>query len=84
MTGPIVMDIWIGADDYLPYLVTMDIGLSTPEEGDLSMDMTVRIDAYNGDVTIRDAPSDAVSFSDMFGGEDGDDPFGFGDLFEGS
>ncbi len=84
VTGPIMMDIWIGADDYLPYLVTMDIGLSTPEDGDLSMDMTVRIDAYNGDVTIPDAPSDAVSFSEMFGGEDGDDPFGFGDLFEGS
>ena len=45
--------------------------------------MTMRIDAYNGDVTIPDAPSDAVSFGDMFGGEDGDF-FGFGDLFDGS
>ncbi len=84
VAGPIAMDIWIGADDYLPYLVTMDIDLSTPEEGDLSIEMTMHIDAYNADVTIPDAPSDAVSFGDMFGGEDGDDFFGFGDLFEGS
>ncbi len=86
VAGPIAMDIWIGADDYLPYLVTMDIGLSSPEGGDLSIDMTVRIDAYNADVTIPDAPTDVVSFGDMFGdmfgGEDGGDPFGFGDLFE--
>ena len=84
VTGPIAMDLWIGADDYLPYLVTMDIDLSTPEEGDFSIAMTMRIDAYNADVTIPDAPSDAVSFGEMFGGEDGDDFFGFGDLFEGS
>ena len=84
VSGPIAMDIWIGADDYLPYLVTMDINLSTPEDGDLSIDMTMRIDAYNGDVTIPGAPSDAVSFGEMFGGEDGDGFFGFGDLFEGS
>ncbi|HEY5626117.1 MAG TPA: hypothetical protein VIT93_06485 [Dehalococcoidia bacterium] len=83
VTGPIEMDIWIGTDDYLPYLVTMDISLSTPEDGDLSLDMTMRIDAYNGDVTIPDAPSDAASFGDLFGGEGGEDPFGFGDLFEG-
>jgi hypothetical protein len=84
VAGPIAMDIWIGADDYLPYLVTMDIDLSTPEEGDFSIEMTMHIDAYNADVTIPDAPSDAVSFGDMFGGEDGDDFFGFGDFFEGS
>lgn len=82
VSGPIAMDIWIGADDYLPYLITMDIGLSSPEDGNLSIDMTMHIDAYNGDVTIPDAPSDAISFSDMFGGEDGDGPFGFGDLFD--
>ncbi len=82
VSGPITMDIWIGADDYLPYLMTMDVSLSTSEDGDLSLDMTMHIDAYNGDVTIPDAPDDATSFADLFGGEDGDDPFGFGDFFE--
>ena len=84
ITGPIAMDIWIGADDYLPYLLTMDVDLSPPETGELSIVMTMRIDAYNADVTIPEAPSDAVSFAEMFGGEDGADFFGFGDLVEGS
>lgn len=78
--GPITMDIWVGADDYLPYLMTMDFELTAPGEAAFSMDMTMRVDAYNSDVSIPDAPDDALSFDNVFGGE-GDAPFDLGDLF---
>jgi hypothetical protein len=80
---PLAMDIWVGADDLLPYQLTMDVSGSVTGQGAFSMDMTIYIDAYNTDVTIPPAPADAVSMEELFGegfidegsvGDEVDDP----------
>ena len=80
---PLAMDIWVGADDLLPYQLTMDVSGSVTGQGAFSMDMTIYIDAYNTDVTIPPPPADAVSMEELFGegfidegsvGDEVDDP----------
>lgn len=79
VTGPINMDIWVGADDLLPYKMTMDMEASVPGQGTFTMDMLMHIDSYNSEVTIPPAPANATSFEELFGGLFGDPEGGLGD-----
>jgi hypothetical protein len=72
VTGPVQMDVWVGAMDLLPYKLTMDLDVSVPGQGSFAMDMLMHIDSYNSDVTIPPPPADAKSFDELFGGLFGD------------
>jgi hypothetical protein len=69
LTGDVTLDVWLGADDYLPYLFTMSGEMGTPE-GTMTLEMTFTVDSYNEAVDIPEAPADATSFEDLFGGFD--------------
>jgi hypothetical protein len=64
--GPLAMDIWVGADDLLPYQLTMDMSGEVAGQGAFTMDLSMYIDGYNTDVTIPPAPADAVSMEELF------------------
>jgi hypothetical protein len=88
VSGPIELDVWVGADDYLPYVMTINADMTAAGES-VSLQMEMHVDAYNADVTIPEAPDDAVSLEELFGGLDdgsddsGDDPLNpdWGDIF---
>ncbi len=63
--GPISMDVWVGADDYLPYKLEATASITGQTPVDVALQAT--FDNYNQPVDIPDAPADAVSISDAFG-----------------
>ncbi len=66
-SGPLTFDVWLDPDSYLVYKMTasgeFDFGA-----GALVFDAEVLFTSYNEPVEIPDAPQDAVSLSEMFGG----------------
>lgn len=82
VSGPISVDIWLGKSDFLPYLMTMNADVTSPTEGSMSLDMTMKVTGYNTDVNIPDAPTDTISMEELFGNLFGDlnDDSGFGDF----
>lgn len=65
--GPLDVDVWVGTEDNLPYMLMLGASLNTAQ-GPFTLSMTGNFDDYNGDVDIPEAPDDAQSFADMFGG----------------
>ena len=67
VSGPLTFDVWVDPDSYLPYKLTA--GGEFPFGADaLVFDAEVLFTGYNEPVEIPDAPQDAVSFGDLFGG----------------
>lgn len=67
VNGPVTMDVWIGADDYLPYKVTAAGNITGPDGSALVMNVGATFHGYNEPVTIPDAPADAQPFSAVLG-----------------
>lgn len=62
LEGTIDVDIWVGTDDQLPYMMLMSGNV-----GDFVMSMKGTFDDYNEDVDIPEAPDDAQSLEELFG-----------------
>ncbi|MDO8614280.1 MAG: hypothetical protein Q7T33_00905 [Dehalococcoidia bacterium] len=70
-SGPIVMDVWVHGDSFLPR--RLQAAATFGESGeDAQFTMTLNFTDYNGAVEIPDAPADAHSFMEIFSGLAGD------------
>lgn len=66
LNGPMVMDIWVHADSFLPH--KLEASASFDFEGEASeMTFSVLFTDYNADFDMPDPPEDAQSFEDFFG-----------------
>jgi hypothetical protein len=66
-SAPVALDIWVGKESLLPAKVSAS-GVLNIASLNMSVDMTMDFYGYNGPVTVPDAPSDAQSLADAFGG----------------
>jgi hypothetical protein len=67
VSGPISIGLWLGKSDFLPYLMEMDMDVTSASEGSMSLQMTMQITGYNTEVDIPAVPEDAVPIEDVFG-----------------
>ena len=74
ISGPVVLDLWLGTDDLLPYklaakgaFVVDDIA-AVGLGGNTAFNMTIAIEDYNADIDFPQPPADAIDISEI--GED--------------
>lgn len=66
LDGPMVMDIWVHEDSFLPYL--LEANASFADAGETAdMTFSVKFTDYNVDFDMPDPPADAQSLEDVFG-----------------
>ena len=65
VSGPMIFDYWFDPETFFPYKVSMGGDLTTGGEA-LTMDMTIVMTGYNGDVTLPDPPANATPLTDFF------------------
>lgn len=66
LSGPMVMDIWVYADSFLPY--KLEASASFVEFGQTTdMTFSMKFTDYNVDFDMPDPPDDAQSFDEFFG-----------------
>jgi hypothetical protein len=77
LAGPVVLDLWLGTEDLLPYKLAakgayvVDDIYAAGLGGNMAFNMTITIDEYNGAVSFPDPPADAIDISEL-----GDEMFG--------
>jgi hypothetical protein len=71
LEGPVVLDLWLGTDDLLPYKLAakgafvIDDLYAAGLGGNMAFNMTISIDEYNGAVNFPDPPADAIDISEL-------------------
>ena len=65
--GPIVMDLWVNPDNFLPHRIEADLSLEIEGvTGDFAM--AFKFFDYNEDVAMPAPPEDAMDFGELFAG----------------
>ncbi|MFB3052698.1 MAG: hypothetical protein ACE1ZT_02400 [Dehalococcoidia bacterium] len=67
VSGPLTFDVWVDPDSYLPYKFTAGGEFAFGADA-IVFDATMLFTSYNEPVEIPDAPQDAVSLGELFGG----------------
>ncbi len=67
VSGPLTFDVWVDPDSYLPYKMTAGGEFAFGADA-MVFDVEMLFTSYNEPVEIPDAPQDAVSFGELFGG----------------
>ena len=67
ISGPLTFDVWVEPDSYLPYKLTASGEFAFGADA-MVFDATMLFTSYNEPVEIPDAPQDAVSMGELFGG----------------
>ncbi len=67
VSGPLTFDVWVDPDSYLPYKLTVSGEFAIGADA-IVFDATMLFTSYNEPVEIPDAPQDAVSLGELFGG----------------
>jgi len=71
LDGPVVLDVWLGTEDLMPYKLTakgafvVDNIEAAGLGGNTAFTMTVQVDDYNGAVVFPEPPADAVDISEF-------------------
>ncbi|MCH8814548.1 MAG: hypothetical protein IH957_05525 [Chloroflexi bacterium] len=66
-TEPLVMDLWVDPDNFLPHRIEADMALDVEGEA-VGFEMVFNFFDYNQDVGIPAPPEDAKSFAELFAG----------------
>lgn len=66
LDGPMMMDIWVHADSFLPYKLNATASFDAAGET-TDMTFSVKFTDYNVDFDLPDPPDDAQSLQDVFG-----------------
>ncbi len=67
VSGPLTFDVWVDPDSYLPYKLTAGGEFAFGADA-MVFDAEMLFTGYNEPVEIPDAPQDAVSLGELFGG----------------
>ncbi len=67
VSGPLTFDVWVDPDSYLPYKLTAGGEFAYGADA-MVFDATMLFTSYDEPVEIPDAPQDAVSLGELFGG----------------
>ncbi len=67
VSGPLTFDVWVDPDSYLPYKITASGEFAFGADA-MVFDAEMLFTSYNEPVEIPDAPQDAVSLGELFGG----------------
>lgn len=67
VSGPLTFDVWVDPDSYLPYKLTAGGEFAFGADA-LVFDAEMLFTSYNEPVEIPEAPQDAVSLGELFGG----------------
>ncbi len=67
VSGPLTFDVWVDPDSYLPYKLTAGGEFAYGADA-IVFDAEMLFTGYNEPVEIPDAPQDAVSLGELFGG----------------
>jgi outer membrane lipoprotein-sorting protein len=66
LSGPMMMDIWVDADSFLPHKLEASAGFDV-DGASTSMTFSVRFTDYNADFDLPDPPADAQPIDQLFG-----------------